>query len=138
MPSSHAVQCVSAAVPMSVGLPRLPAGQALHVELSAAPRAELNFPKTHAAQPFVESLALVPPVSVRYRPISHDLHSDFPVSTLNCPALHSMHSVLSALLWYVPASQSLQELLPADVAYFPVPHPTQSYQLSLPAGDMGR
>ena len=37
--------------------------------------------------------------------------------------------------WYLPDSQSLQ--VPEDVTYLPVPHPTQSYELSLPAGDMG-
>ena len=82
----------------------MPAGQALHVDSSAAPWAELNLPNAHAMHPSSTSFAFVPFTLMRYHPTAHDVHSDCPVVVLNRPASQLMHTVCVALLEYIPAS----------------------------------
>ena len=82
----------------------MPAGQALHVNSSAAPWAELNLPNAHATHPSTASSAFVPFTLMRYHPTAHDVHSDCPVVVLNRPASQLVHTVCAALLEYIPAS----------------------------------
>ena len=85
----------------------MPAGQALHVDSSAAPWAELNLPNAHATHPSTVSWAFVPFTLMRYHPAVHVVHSDCPVVALNRPASQLTHVVCLALLWYIPATHGL-------------------------------
>ena len=100
----------------------MPAGQALHVDSSAAPWAELNLPNAHATHPSTAPCAFVPFTLMRYHPAVHVVHSDCPVVVLNRPASQLMHTVRAALFAYMPASHGEHAVCFFRFVNLPAPH----------------